>query len=116
GCTTEASVLLDQPFALETVVETVSPDCISFLNGSIIIEDISGGVPGYEYSLNGQIFTPILNLPVEVPFLPSGSHQLIIRDGNGCSINESIVIQEPVQPFLSLGEDQEIALGDSVQL
>ncbi len=116
GCTVEAIVTLSQPTAIEVTAFTTSPDCEDNFNGSIIIENIIGGAGIYEYSLEGQSFTPILAFPVEIPFLPSGDYELIVQDINDCATSQNLFIQEPVAHFVNLGSDVEIVLGESVQL
>ncbi len=116
GCTVIENIILSQPSAIEATTLTISPDCISGLNGSILIENVTGGAGIYEYSLDGELFTPIFGFPIEIPFLSSGNYELFIQDINDCAISQNLVIQAPVSYFVNLGNDIEIVLGDSVQL
>ena len=116
GCTAEAAVTLTEPSAIEVTASSTSPDCVDFLNGSIIIENVTGGAGNYEYSLDGFLFNPVISIPMEIPFLPSGNYNLIVQDVNDCSTTESLIIEAPVSHFVDLGPDQEIILGDSIRL
>ena len=73
---------------------------------------ISGGVEPYLYNLNGLGFNSVNEFADRL----SGMYDLTIRDANGCEWFTEILLSEPEELTVDLGEDVEIQLGDSLQL
>lgn len=89
------------------------PSCGSLLNASIILGEGRGGVEPYTYTLADRTY-----LPFEIiEDLAAGSYQLRLTDRTNCHKDTTIVI-EPARPlqFTVVGGDQEIQLGDSIEL
>jgi len=72
------------------------------------------GVPGYSLSLDGGAFTAISGLPHTVSQLTSGSHTFIIRDSNGCTDTETIVIAAPLEITAQVATQASCADDDGV--
>ena len=100
----------DLPLPENLVVDSV--DCFGKSNGKIRFDDITGGASPYKVFLNdvdfgkAQYFTK----------LPPGDYILKIVDVNGCSSEQNIVITEPDEIYLELGDDITVTLGDSTKL
>ncbi|MCP4122993.1 MAG: hypothetical protein GY751_14675, partial [Bacteroidetes bacterium] len=92
---------------------TISPPtCTGNRDGSIVVDNISGGVPPYLYALNSDFYTSNSNFN----YLPGDTYILIIQDVNGCESDTTITIDPPEEIQVELGEDITIQLGDSTEL
>ncbi len=113
GCsdTSSATLITNPPITFELPVPD-TPVC-SGETVSYQIDSISGGGGGpYQYQISGSGF---VNLGQLVP-VSEGTQELTIIDGNGCTVDTSIVVptQEPIE--IILAPNQEIRLGESLQL
>lgn len=115
GCDSILNVQLSFE-ALAANLKAFPPTCFGETNGTINIETLTGGQGPYRIALADGNFEPIPSLPFNFGSLPSGDYQVSIRDANDCEIIQSINIPTPVELEVSLGEDELIRLGDSVQL
>jgi len=91
GCVNSANILISEPSnGLSLSVSLNHVSCNGFNDGSASAV-VNGGTPGYTYSWspNGGVTSSVNNL---VP----GPHSLTITDANGCTIDTSITITEPV--------------------
>ena len=90
GCTIFYPFVINEPNALIANVTTTNVSCFSANDGSIIATT-SGGVPPYQYSLDGGLsqsngtFTG----------LSPATYWVDITDANGCMIYQTVVITEP---------------------
>ena len=113
SCETTDSVYISTSENLAGVDLTVQDiNCHGENNGSVIIEQVAGGVSPYTYSLNGGGFELIDNFSGLTP----GEYDLEIMDANGCSLDTSFVIIEPEEIDLELSADIEIIAGEETQL
>ncbi len=90
GCLTNSTVVITDPAPLSATFTTVDPVCNGSCDGSITVTP-SGGVPTYNYSLNGaasQTSNTILNVC-------SGTQDVIITDANGCTLEVNPVLVDP---------------------
>ncbi len=93
---------------LDNVIDPVCPGDAS----GIIQVSGSGGNPGYQYSIDGSIFTgadDFFNL------LP-GEYDVTIQDIKGCEDTLSAIVNDPPPITVDAGEDVEISLGFTTQL
>jgi large repetitive protein len=58
-------------------------------NGKVFIHAVSGGTGPYSYSVDGITFTQSDTLPG----IAAGSYQLTVRDANGCTYAEPLIIE-----------------------
>ncbi|MAT55989.1 MAG: hypothetical protein CMN32_16060 [Saprospirales bacterium] len=112
GCEAVDSVFLNSPPALAFGFSTQQPDCFSQGYGSISIENVTGGVPPYQYSLDLDSYTDLAIFEG----LPQGSYQPSVMDANGCVASQNASIGAYQQLFVYLGADVSIPFGDSVLL
>ena len=75
--------------------------CFNDVDGAILIENVEGGNPSYEYALNGTDFQD----ENEFIELSDGVYELIAQDANGCQNSEIITFNIPVPLEVSLGND-----------
>jgi gliding motility-associated-like protein len=116
GCESEASIELVAPSGVLLEAAAVDANCLQENSGQIIIDTVLGGIAPYQYQLNDATPVSIGTLPVLQSNLAAGTYELLLTDANGCQASQSLLVS-PAEPlFLELGEDEEIRLGESVQL
>lgn len=89
------------------------PSCGSPTNASVMLGQGGGGVGPYTYAFVGQTYSPF----EIIEGLGPGSYQLRLTDNTTCFKDTNIVIgiTRPLQ-FTIIGGNQEIQLGDSIEL
>lgn len=90
GCSGSVPITLNEPTALASSLSTVPVICNGESNGVINITG-SGGVPPYEYSINGGSnwqSSGIFNVA-------ANSYTVLMRDANGCIHSRNINVSEP---------------------
>ena len=114
GCEDQTSVNLEAPLPLSATINKQDITCFSGENsGAITINNPSGGVMPYLYSVNNQPFTG----NTEIQNLPAGAYSILMQDNMGCEvIFEDIIITNPSGITVDLGEDREIQLGATIEL
>lgn len=90
GCLVNSTVNITQPAPLSATFTTVDPVCNGSCDGSITVTP-SGGVPAYNYSLNGGT-TQTSNILLNVC---SGTQDVLITDANGCTLEVNPVLVDP---------------------
>lgn len=88
------------------------PVCVGDTVGRITILNVQNGTPTFSFQLD-ENETQFENVFEQ---LASGTYILTITDRYGCSTEQTVNIPSPVPLVLTLGEDQSISLGQSVQL
>ena len=112
GCPSESATTLTAPPAVAVAASTTDPLCFGDLQGSIIVDSVSGGTEPYLFSIDDKPFG-FLNI---FPNLGIGTYMVRVQDSNGCTWEESMRVNEPEELIVDLGEDLQINLGDSIQL
>nr|MBS0036732.1 gliding motility-associated C-terminal domain-containing protein [Saprospiraceae bacterium] len=91
-------------------ITTYDPDCYGESNGSILVVDLDPDNPVSTIALNGDMVNED-----DLNNLPAGVYSLQITAANGCSGPvEGIEITEPIDYFISLGEDLEAQVFDEI--
>ncbi len=117
GCDTALTVSFTAPPLISIATLNIdSVSCPGYTDGAIQVSG-TGGTPGtpapYEYSIDGVSFQVSQNFAL----LPAGSYHLIIRDMQGCTMDTTLIVYEPVKPVLTiLPQDSTIKLGQSLTL
>ena len=89
GCTTSASVSVNQPMPLEISNSAVLfATCNGCSDGSIDLS-ITGGTSPYSYQWNDGVTTQ------DRQGIPAGAYSVCIEDNNGCMICDTFVVSEP---------------------
>jgi gliding motility-associated-like protein len=113
GCTATDSIQLDQPQPLTAAIDTGQINCLTGpYGGSLSVASASGGKPPYLYALDEQPFVPTARWEG----LPAGSYTIRLLDTADCMLSLPVLITEPPELIVSLGDDEEIRLGDSIEL
>lgn len=95
NCTTTASIVITEPAAALTAVGTGSTiSCFGGSNGTASILT-TGGTPAYNY-----LWLPSGGTASTASGLAAGTYFIFISDANGCSTNESIIINN-VPPLIT---------------
>lgn len=117
NCSTSAAFQLLTNEELGVEVTTLNLSCQEEENrGQIIVYDLPNANGDTDYSLDGNIFQPIDQLPFTIENLPMGDYQLFIQDENDCQVSTSITIPIGNDLQLTLGDSQNLSLGDSLVL
>jgi gliding motility-associated-like protein len=91
GCTKDTTIIITQPGAIVAAYTVNNAKCFGATDGSIVIDVLSGGTGGFEYSSNGGA-----SYQVSDSFaLGAGTYVVRIRDANGCTKDTSITISQP---------------------
>lgn len=113
NCSVKASYEIIQPLPLQWQISTTQANCKFPLNGTVSIDQWSGGNAPYQFILDNK---PLDSLVTKTN-VSTGTHTMEIRDANGCSAVKVFTILEPLQGGVSLLPDSvHIVLGDSVRV
>ncbi len=116
GCTSESSVSLTSPLEMAVRAQGIADGCFGESGGRITIDTVFNGTAPYEYSLDGEFFSPLGLFPVFINQLASDNYNIVIQDANDCAVTTSILVPAGQELVLELGDDEHIKLGDSVLL
>ncbi|MEM6397903.1 MAG: gliding motility-associated C-terminal domain-containing protein, partial [Bacteroidota bacterium] len=99
-------------FTAQSVDVSISDEtCPGLSDGGIIITSVGSGQSPYRYTLNGGNFQDTTAFDNLMP----GVYTLTVLDANNCSVDLEVLVDES-QPFLELGNDQEVGLGEGVPI
>tara|TARA_B110000003_G_scaffold168666_1_gene168586 strand:- start:4554 stop:11519 length:6966 start_codon:yes stop_codon:yes gene_type:complete len=94
GCFYNDSIYVNQPDSIILQISTIDLQCNSNPTGVININSISGGTSPYNLLWSGpNSFSSNLN---NINNLYAGIYTLSVSDGNNCSVNNQIIISEPI--------------------
>ncbi|MBN8679448.1 MAG: gliding motility-associated C-terminal domain-containing protein [Chitinophagales bacterium] len=110
-CTTTTNVTITEPTPLQITFTATDPKCFGLNNGSILV-NATGGVAPYRFSLNGAA-PQNSNL---FAGLGAGTYTITAYDLSDCETSEIIVVNTPIPLNVELGDDQNIAIGQSATL
>lgn len=111
GCSTTQTGLVVEPPLLTAIATPRPVFCFGQSNGAIIIEGVGGRSP-YSYSLDGVFFQP----SDAITNLPSGDYTVFVQDIDGCMAEAEATIEEPGEFSIIATQDQEVLLGEEIQL
>ncbi len=112
GCTATDQFEVSSESPYELMVATEDASCVTE-RGSILFEEVLGGLPPYLYSVDGGTSFTAASAFSD---LPPGQYDLFVQDANGCELAASTSINIPAGVQVFLPELYEIKLGDSVRL
>jgi hypothetical protein len=96
GDTASSCVTISQPYEIVISGTVTHPSCNGGADG-MIETSVTGGTPPYSYSWSTGIITPA------VTGVFAGTYELLVMDGNGCSVSETfILIEDGVTASISL--------------
>lgn len=113
GCTAVNTISVTEPQEMELSYVTTRVTCHdSFDNGTIEIDNVTGGVAPFVYSLDGDVyFSDQL-----IEELSGGSYTLYVQDAGGCVKTFNVFVEGIPNLTIDLGDDFEVLLGDSIEL
>lgn len=82
------------PNLLPPTINTISPSCFGYCDGSIVVNPVNGTAP-YNYTWTGNSINPISTQTQNN--LCAGVFNVSITDDNGCSVNSLINLTQPTQ-------------------
>lgn len=88
GCQQTQSVTINQPDQLAAQIESVSVTCFGLSNGTAQMT-VAGGTLPYLYKWNNGSNTPVIQN------LAAGTYDVTLTDANGCTLVESVTINQP---------------------
>ena len=102
------NITIDQPDKINIHITQQNVSCNGGQNGSIILT-ATGGVGGYQYSLDNQVTWEDFSVPGDsnnpsgnhtLTNLTAGTYQIYVRDGNEICLNSlEVTITEPSNPL-----------------
>lgn len=102
GCTESIGVVVSTPNPMYFQnVSSTDLSCYMVPNGTIS-SGVTGGTPGYTYSWTANINTSYTASTQNISGLYQDTYYLTITDANGCSIDTTIIINQPPQLSVSL--------------
>ena len=114
GCTDNIIVNLEEPDPIEfEIADIVEPQCFGFQTVVTIDTAFGGNGPLFQFSVNNGPARPIQGA---TPVLGGQSALVTVFDSEGCRAEEEIIINQPAEIVVDLGEDIEIQLGESALL
>ena len=92
GCTMTVPVTITEPSVLTGVIASqTNISCFNGTNGAVTVTAAGGTSPSYTYSIDGGAF---LSSPTFTG-LSAGSHPVVIKDANGCTVTVPVAITQP---------------------
>ena len=97
SCTITDSLIISEPALLSSTTTITNVSCNGLADGAVVI-NISGGVADYTVSAAGynQTLTGGITSFTIPPMLTAGDYPYSITDSNGCILNDTITINEPL--------------------
>lgn len=112
GCEVVVNAEVTEPAPIVPELVVVEPNCIPENSGRLAIESIDGGIEPFQFSFNDDSFSTQNSLGN----LVIGNYSITIRDANGCEVKIDTMLSDPNNLMLSISGEDEIYLGDSIQL
>ncbi|MEZ4776523.1 MAG: gliding motility-associated C-terminal domain-containing protein [Bacteroidia bacterium] len=109
GCTTQETVVLEEPEPVSAFLATGDAHCAGDCNGELMIL-ADGGHSPYTFQINGQ---PAAQ---ENGGLCPGEHEALVTDTHGCEWREIFTIDD-AEPFeIDLGKDRKVYKGERLEV
>ncbi len=108
GCKATKEIILDIPPPLDPIVTVKSPSCPDFEDGHVQIEANENGALPFKYSFGGSA----LKSKEIYPELGAGAYKLYVVDDNDCIMEKDLILEEPEEFEIELGETREILIGE----
>lgn len=109
GCQgTPLSVIVSAPSSVSASVSTTAVTCNGLSDGIITI-NASGGMPPYQYSINGGTTWQSSN----VFNVPANTYNILIQDANNCTLPQTAIVTEPAPLAVGLSTTNATCNGGS---
>lgn len=116
GCDSTIFINLSFEGIFQPAVSAVAPLCTGGNDGSVFVENISGGVLPFVVAIDGANSVQTDTFPLIFNSLESGPHLLTFLDAVGTTVMLEVIVPAPSALFLDLGDDHSIDLGQSLTL
>lgn len=116
GCRSEDSSIVEVTSPIKFKIDSVRHSgCFGINTGAIVIQkdDVTGGLPTYQFSLNDSTFSDVNKSGIFSNLTGRERYVVYVRDRAGCVDTSSVYINGLPQLDLDAGRDREIELGDS---
>lgn len=100
----------NRPTALDVRLD--HPTCFGDRDGSILINEVSGGTPPYLFSVNGQPFSSRL----AYNSLVANEYEIVVQDAIGCEYTVLVALNQGNDLQVDAGPDRRIHLGETTDL
>ncbi len=111
GCTQTDSIPINQPAALQVLVQQEQISCAGSQDGRIALQ-VQGGTAPYQYSITPNVY----QTQALFENLGPGTYNIEVLDANACSIQQSVQLYEPLPILIAAFGDTTIQLGQSAEL
>ncbi|NNC83886.1 MAG: hypothetical protein HKN79_09930, partial [Flavobacteriales bacterium] len=101
GCTEQESYTIDQPDPLTVTAALSDPLCSGEFNGDIDIA-IMGGTPDHLITWTGPNGFSASGVGIDIADLEAGDYILNITDDEGCTLDTTFTLNDPVELMASL--------------
>lgn len=112
GCVGSTKISLDIPPPIEPEIDIANPTCSDFLDGHIQFKPNADGALPFVFSVNNSTTTG----ETDYSELPAGTYDVLITDSRNCSKQEQLILEEPEDFSIDLGEDRTFLIGESRSL
>ncbi|MCX6258913.1 MAG: T9SS type A sorting domain-containing protein [Bacteroidia bacterium] len=92
GCTAIASIIITEPYPLGGYYSFTDVTCYGSADGTIDFYFITGGIPPYEYSIDGGSTWQTTG---NFTGLGPDNYNFVIRDANNCMVSGVLMISQP---------------------
>lgn len=107
GCSATAEITLDGPDAIIVDASTEDPSCGGVQDGSITLDDVSGGDGSFTYNWNTINGSGVTTTAQSQSELGAGTYMLTITDGTGCSATFEWELSSPEAIVVSVDDQQD---------
>jgi gliding motility-associated-like protein len=114
GCfSTDQVIVTVDPSIPQGVIASSDITCFGDNNGTITITNVSGGDGNFMYSIDGGV---TFSSNTTFSDLGPGTYNVVVQDGQGCKIEQTEVIVQPVEVTVEAGPNQIIELGSNATI
>ncbi len=107
-CTASQTYTLTEPSQLATTLQTIDATCYQSPNGSIDATTTGGTLP-YSYSWSD----PGSQATKTATGLLAGTYTCVVTDGNGCTVSDADVVNEPADMIINTSVTAVKCIGDA---
>jgi len=107
GCSSTEEITLEGPDAITVDAEILDPTCFGAEDGSITLNDVTGGAGGYSYNWNTVGGSGLNTTAQSQSDLDAGTYMLTITDDAGCSATFEWELNGPTEIVVTVDDQQD---------